>query len=141
MTGRRPVRYAIGGAACLLASSIATAAESPRDEESKRLDQVERALAEDQAKAEALEKKAEALKAEVEALQHDMVAAARALGGGHLRIVVRHILPSAMAPVLVTAAFAVGAAIGLEAALSFLGLGVRPPVATWGGPRSSAMAL
>jgi len=38
-----------------------------------------------------------------------------------------------MAPVLITAAFTVGAAIGLEAALSFLGLGVRPPVATWGG--------
>ena len=63
----------------------------------------------------------------------DMVAAARAAGGGHLRIAVRHILPCSLAPVLVTAAFAVGAAIGLEAALSFLGLGVRPPVATWGG--------
>jgi len=62
----------------------------------------------------------------------DMVVAARASGGGDLRIVWRHILPSAVAPVLVTAAFAVGAAIGLEAALSFLGLGVRPPVATWG---------
>jgi peptide/nickel transport system permease protein len=69
----------------------------------------------------------------------DMVSAARAMGGGHLRIVSRHILPSAMAPVLVTAAFAVGAAIGLEAALSFLGLGVRPPVATWGGLLSEAM--
>jgi peptide/nickel transport system permease protein len=69
----------------------------------------------------------------------DMVAAARAMGSGHLRIVSRHILPSAMAPVLITAAFAVGAAIGLEAALSFLGLGVRPPVATWGGLLSEAM--
>jgi peptide/nickel transport system permease protein len=45
----------------------------------------------------------------------------------------RHILPSAVAPVLVTAAFAVGASILIEASLSFLGLGVRPPVATWGG--------
>jgi peptide/nickel transport system permease protein len=62
-----------------------------------------------------------------------MVVAARALGAGHLRLVVRHILPSALAPVLVTGAFTVGAAIGLEAALSFLGLGVRPPVPTWGG--------
>lgn len=68
----------------------------------------------------------------------DMVAAVRAMGGGHLRIAARHILPSALAPVLVTAAFAVGAAIGLEAALSFLGLGVRPPVATWGGLLSEA---
>jgi peptide/nickel transport system permease protein len=64
--------------------------------------------------------------------ESDMVSAARAVGGSDLRIVGRHILPSAMAPVLVTAAFAVGAAIGLEAALSFLGLGVRPPHATWG---------
>jgi len=70
--------------------------------------------------------------------ESDMVTAARALGGGHLRIVVRHILPSALAPVLVTAAFAVGAAIGTEAALSFLGLGVRPPTATWGGLLSEA---
>jgi peptide/nickel transport system permease protein len=64
--------------------------------------------------------------------ESDMVSAARAVGGSDLRIVGRHILPSAMAPVLVTAAFAVGAAIGMEAALSFLGLGVRPPHATWG---------
>jgi len=63
----------------------------------------------------------------------EMVAAARAVGGGHLRVVARHILPSALAPVLVTAAFAVGAAIVTEAALSFLGLGVHPPQATWGG--------
>jgi peptide/nickel transport system permease protein len=68
----------------------------------------------------------------------EMVAAARASGAGHLRLVVRHLLPSAMAPVLVTAAFAVGAAILLEAALSFLGLGVRPPTATWGGLLTSA---
>ena len=65
--------------------------------------------------------------------QSEMVLAARATGCGHLRVIVRHILPSALAPVFVTAAFAVGAAVGLEAALSFLGLGVRPPVATWGG--------
>ena len=63
----------------------------------------------------------------------EMVEAARASGAGHLRIALRHLLPSALAPVLVTAAFAVGAAILLEAALSFLGLGVRPPTATWGG--------
>lgn len=63
----------------------------------------------------------------------EMVLAARATGAHDLRVMVRHILPSAMAPVLITAAFTVGGAIGLEAALSFLGLGVRPPVATWGG--------
>jgi peptide/nickel transport system permease protein len=63
----------------------------------------------------------------------EMVLAARSLGGSHLRVAALHILPSALAPVLVTAAFTVGAAIGLEAALSFLGLGVRPPIPTWGG--------
>ncbi len=62
----------------------------------------------------------------------DLLAAARATGAGHLRIVLRHLLPSALAPVLVTAAFAVAGAIVLEAALSFLGLGVAEPTATWG---------
>jgi peptide/nickel transport system permease protein len=69
----------------------------------------------------------------------EMVSAARALGGSDLRIMLRHILPCSLAPVLVTAAFAVGAAIGLEAALSFLGLGVRPPTPSWGGLLSDAM--
>jgi peptide/nickel transport system permease protein len=63
----------------------------------------------------------------------EMVLAARSVGMGHGRIMARHILPSALAPILVTAAFAVGAAITFEAALSFLGLGVRIPAATWGG--------
>jgi peptide/nickel transport system permease protein len=62
----------------------------------------------------------------------DVVAAARAVGAGDLRIMSRHVLPSAVAPVVVTAAFAVGAAIVLEAGLSFLGLGVHPPTPTWG---------
>ena len=67
-----------------------------------------------------------------------MVLAARAAGGGDLRVILRHILPSALAPVLVTSAFAVGGAIGMEAALSFLGLGVRPPAASWGGMLADA---
>jgi len=62
----------------------------------------------------------------------DVVAAARAMGATDLRIMSRHVLPSALAPVLVTAAFAVGAAVVLEAGLSFLGLGVHPPTPTWG---------
>ena len=62
----------------------------------------------------------------------DLVAAARAMGASDLRIMTRHVLPSAVAPVLVTAAFSVGAAIVLEAGLSFLGLGVHPPTSTWG---------
>ncbi len=61
------------------------------------------------------------------------VEAARATGAGEIRVLSRHVLPAALAPVLVTAAFGVGAAVLLESALSFLGLGVRVPTATWGG--------
>jgi peptide/nickel transport system permease protein len=63
----------------------------------------------------------------------EMVLAARATGAGGLRVATLHVLPCALAPVLVTAAFTVGGAIALEAALSFLGLGVAPPRPTWGG--------
>ena len=62
----------------------------------------------------------------------DMVAAARSAGAGDLRIVVRHILPSSMAPVLVTTSFAVGGAVLVEAALSFIGVGISAPTPTWG---------
>ncbi|NIM01025.1 MAG: ABC transporter permease subunit [Acidobacteria bacterium] len=68
----------------------------------------------------------------------EMVEAARAAGASDLRIMVRHLLPSALAPVLVTASFAAASAILVEAALSFLGLGVQPPQPTWGGLLSDA---
>ncbi len=70
----------------------------------------------------------------------EMVAAARAAGAGHLRIAWRHLLPASLAPVLVTAAFTVAGAIGLEAAISFLGLGIRPPAPSWGGLLTEARA-
>lgn len=60
------------------------------------------------------------------------VAAAAALGAGRTRVLVRHALPNAMAPVLALATLGVGHAITLEAGLSFLGLGVQPPAASWG---------
>jgi peptide/nickel transport system permease protein len=60
------------------------------------------------------------------------VEAARSLGGGNLRIIFRHILPNAMGPIVVGATLAVGNAIILESSLSFLGLGVQPPIPTWG---------
>jgi peptide/nickel transport system permease protein len=63
----------------------------------------------------------------------EMVAAARASGAGDLRVMGRHILPAALAPVLVTVAFSVAGAILVEGALSYLGLGVRPPTPSWGG--------
>jgi peptide/nickel transport system permease protein len=70
----------------------------------------------------------------------DMVTAARAAGAGHIRIAWRHLLPASMAPVLVTASFTVAGAIGLEAAVSFIGLGIRPPVPSWGGLLTEARA-
>lgn len=62
----------------------------------------------------------------------DFVQAARAAGAGDARIVVRHVLPNVLSPVIVVAVFAVANMIVLEATLSFLGLGVEPSVVTWG---------
>lgn len=62
----------------------------------------------------------------------DFVQAARATGAGDARIVVRHVLPNVLSPVIVVAVFAVANMIILEATLSFLGLGVEPSVVTWG---------
>ena len=62
----------------------------------------------------------------------DYVQAARALGATDLRLVTRHILPNALAPVLVYATISVGVIISAEAALSFLGVGLRLPAISWG---------
>lgn len=62
----------------------------------------------------------------------DFVSAARALGVGNFRIIFRHIMPNAIAPVLVSATIGIAGAILTEAGLSFLGFGVPPPHATWG---------
>jgi peptide/nickel transport system permease protein len=62
----------------------------------------------------------------------DYVLAARVAGAGPARIIVRHILPNAVAPVLVSATLGVAGAILVESSLSFLGLGVQPPDASWG---------
>ena len=63
----------------------------------------------------------------------DFVVAARALGTAPTRILARHVLPNVVAPGLVAAALAIGNVILLEAGLSYLGIGVRPPTASWGG--------
>lgn len=62
----------------------------------------------------------------------DFVTAARALGISDWRIIFRHMVPNAIAPVLVSATIGIASAILTESALSFLGLGVPPPHATWG---------
>jgi peptide/nickel transport system permease protein len=64
--------------------------------------------------------------------ERDFVQAARAIGAGDLRIIFLHILPNAMASVLVTATLGVAGAILTESALSFLGIGVQPPTPSWG---------
>ncbi len=65
-------------------------------------------------------------------VQMEYVDAARALGASNLRIVFRHLLPNSMAVSLVLFTVGVGAAIVAEAGLSFIGLGVQPPIASWG---------
>jgi peptide/nickel transport system permease protein len=64
--------------------------------------------------------------------EQDFVAAARALGVANFRIIFRHMMPNAIAPVLVSATIGIASAILTEAGLSFLGFGVPPPHATWG---------
>ena len=63
----------------------------------------------------------------------DYVLAARAIGGTSTRIVLRHMLPNVMATYIVLITISLGFAIVVEAALSFLGVGIPPDVATWGG--------
>jgi peptide/nickel transport system permease protein len=64
--------------------------------------------------------------------ENDFILAARATGTSTRDIIFRHILPNSSAPIIVSATLSVAAAITLEAYISFLGLGVRPPTATWG---------
>ena len=68
----------------------------------------------------------------------DYVEAARAVGNPHRRIVLRHILPNILAPVMVQATLAIAAAIIAEASLSFLGLGQQPPAPSWGSMLNTA---
>ncbi len=64
--------------------------------------------------------------------EKDFVRYAKAMGAGNFKIISRHILPNALPPVLVAAVLGMGGAILTESALSFLGLGVQPPTASWG---------
>jgi peptide/nickel transport system permease protein len=68
------------------------------------------------------------------------VEAARSLGFRNMRIILRHIMPNVLGPIVVGATLAVGNAIILESSLSFLGLGVQPPVPTWGNMLMDAQA-
>lgn len=65
-------------------------------------------------------------------MQRDFIALARVAGAGRWWIMRRHVLPNLMSPVVVLATLQLGAAVGLEAALTFLGLGIQPPASAWG---------
>jgi peptide/nickel transport system permease protein len=64
--------------------------------------------------------------------ERDFVLSARSLGAGRIRIMLRHLLPNVLAPVLVATTLGIGNVIVLEAGLSFIGIGVREPDASWG---------
>jgi peptide/nickel transport system permease protein len=70
----------------------------------------------------------------------EYVTAAQAVGGGSLRVMFRHILPNAMAPLLVAVTFGVAAAVTTESVLSFLSLGVPPEAPTWGRILAAGLA-
>lgn len=70
--------------------------------------------------------------------ERDYVTAARNLGAGNLRIAIEHIVPNIMGPIIVAASLGVANAILMESSLSFLGLGVQIPRASWGSMLQSA---
>jgi peptide/nickel transport system permease protein len=70
--------------------------------------------------------------------EREFVQAARSLGASNMRLMVRHILPNIVQPLLVQAAVGMATAVLAEATLSFLGLGVQPPTATWGAMLNDA---
>ena len=71
----------------------------------------------------------------------EFISAAQALGAADVRIMLRHLLPNALAPLMAMMSFAVGNAILTEAGLSFLGLGVPPPAPSWGNMLEAARNL
>lgn len=74
------------------------------------------------------------------AVKHrEFVRAAVALGAGPGRIMVRHVLPNVVSPVIVAATLSIGNVILLESALSFLGLGIQPPLPSWGNMLTNAL--
>ncbi|MBN2840591.1 MAG: ABC transporter permease [Coriobacteriia bacterium] len=73
--------------------------------------------------------------------ENEYVDAARAMGASDIRIMARHILPNAIAPIIVYGTMSIGGAIITEAALSYLGMGVQAPTPSWGSMLSEAKAL
>ncbi|MCC6457539.1 MAG: ABC transporter permease [Caldilineaceae bacterium] len=85
---------------------------------------------------------ARVVRADVMAIrQTDYVTAARASGVQDFRIIFRHVLPNVLGPVIVLATLGIGSIIILESSLSFLGLGIQPPTASWGGTLADGRSL
>ena len=70
--------------------------------------------------------------------EQDFIDASRALGAGQARIILRHLVPNSLAPIIVSATLGFGTVIIAESALSFLGFGIMPPVPTWGNMLNEA---
>ena len=73
--------------------------------------------------------------------EREYVQAARALGTDSVTILIRHVLPNALSPIVVAATLSVGNLILTESVLSFLGLGIQPPLASWGGMLTGAQGM
>jgi peptide/nickel transport system permease protein len=71
----------------------------------------------------------------------EYIEACRTLGYGHLRIITRHVVPNCLAPLIVYTTLTIGVAIIIEASLSFLGLGIRPPTPAWGYDLQAGMSV
>lgn len=72
--------------------------------------------------------------------EREFAEAARAIGGGDVRIIFRHLLPNAVAPIIVQATLSVANVILTESVLSFLGFGIQPPQASWGNMLANAQS-
>ncbi len=64
--------------------------------------------------------------------EQEFIHAARVIGASPVRIIVRHLIPNTLAPIVVSATLGIGSAILIESGLSFLGIGVQPPIPSWG---------
>lgn len=82
------------------------------------------------------------IRAEILSLkERDFIYAEKAIGASDFRIITRHLIPNAMAPVLVSITLGVAAAILVESSLSFLGIGVQPPIPSWGNILSDGKSV
>jgi peptide/nickel transport system permease protein len=73
--------------------------------------------------------------------EREFIMAAQGVGAGHLHVMFRHILPNLLSPIIVAVTLSIGGVILLESVLSFFGLGIQPPMASWGNMLTNAQQL